>query len=74
MSAEKEGMFDDRQLSSIPPADKDKDMERLLNSIPVTSNSDLSPSQQEPICSSAQLNGAQPAFSPPHVHHRVHSK
>ena len=52
MSAEKEGLFDDRDLDSIPPADNDKDMDKFLNSIPVTSKSDLSPSQQEPIYSS----------------------
>ena len=28
LSAEKEGLLDDRDLDSIPPADKDKDMEK----------------------------------------------
>ena len=73
MSAEKEGLLDDRDLDSIPPADKDKDMDKFLNSIPVTSKSDLSPSQQEPVYSSTQLNGAQPTFSSPHADHGVHS-
>ena len=42
----KKDLLDDRGLDSIPPADKDKDMDKFLNSIPVTSKSDLSPSQQ----------------------------
>ena len=69
----KKDLLDDRGLDSIPPADKDKDMDKFLNSIPVTSKSDFSPSQQEPIYSSTQLNGAQPTFSSPHVDHGVHS-
>ena len=73
MSAEKGGLLDDRDLDSIPPADKDKDMDKFLNAIPVTSKSDLSPSQQEPIYSSTQLNGAQPTFSSLHAVHGVHS-
>ena len=48
-------------------------MDKFLNSIPVTSKSDLSPSQQETTYSSTQLNGAQPTFSSPHVDHGVHS-
>ncbi|CAH3110921.1 unnamed protein product [Porites lobata] len=48
-------------------------MDKFLNSIPVTSKSDLSPGQQEPIYSSTQLNGAQPTFSLPRVENGVHS-
>ena len=55
------------------PSYEDKDMDKFLNSIPVTSKSDLSPSQQEPIYSSTQLNGAQPTFSSPYANHGVHS-
>ncbi|CAH3167848.1 unnamed protein product [Porites lobata] len=73
MSADKVELFDDQDLNSIPPADKVKDMDKFLNSIPVTSNSDLSPGQQEPIYSSTQLNGAQPTFSLPRVENGVHS-
>ena len=73
MSAEKEELFDDQGLNSIPPAGKVKDMDKFLNSVPVTSKSVLSPGQQEPIYSSTQLNGAQPTFSLPHVEHGVHS-
>lgn len=73
MSADKVELFDDQDLNSIPPADKVKDMDKFLNSIPVTSKSDLSPGQQEPIYSSTQLNGAQPTFSLPRVENGVHS-
>ena len=73
MSADKVELFDDQDLNSIPPADKVKDMDKFLNSIPVTSKSDLSPGQQEPIYSSTQLSGAQPTFSLPRVENGVHS-
>ena len=66
-------MLEGQDLNSVPAADKDKDMDKFLDSIPITSKSDLSHGQQEPIYSSTQINGAQPTSGSPLVNHGVYS-
>ena len=73
LSSERENVLEDQDLNSVPAEDKDKDMDKFLNSIPITSKSDLSPGQQEPIYSSTQINGAQPTSGSPLVNHGVYS-
>ena len=45
----------EQDLNSLPPADKDKDMKKLLDSLPVTNVGDSSPVHQSPVHSSFKL-------------------
>lgn len=44
----------EQDLNSLTPADKDKDMKELLDSLPVTNVGDSSPVHQSPVHSSFQ--------------------
>lgn len=71
LSTERGNVLEGNDLNSVPAADKDKDMGKFLDSIPVTSTGDLSPGRQEPVYSSTQIIGAQPSSGSPLVNHGV---
>ena len=72
--AEKDEAIESEQdLGSVPPIDKERDLDKFFRSLPSRTNIDQTPSHQYPIHSFSQVENFQPTAGPPGVDHATHS-
>ena len=73
LAEREEAIESEQDLGSVPPIDKEKDMDKFFRSLPNRSNIGQTPSHQYPIHSSPQVDKVQPTVSSPGVDHATHS-